>query len=303
MTRSQPRSIKESEPTLRLAPHKIHTSIKLHNYRHFKVDFSPRATAQRDNKKYCAKAKSVERKIARPKPDILIKSTIERCVTSVPETLYVSATLVRERLAKVGARQASTFRRFDDIFHVTSMMPIIFLTFSAEASFCWRKQKKTHKQQQQQRKAETANKMFKLNSLPVFLNLTTGILRPGRLKWGPKRERNDQHSFDVHNFAENSHLVQYRQPRFLAPLSISGLDSFFPLRFASSLLALDVSPCLLIVLCVCAFCFAKAPIRCVRSDIKEIASSGALKSENPSFPLKFMVIGELLRCCDVNETL
>lgn len=145
--------------------------------------------------------------------------------------------------------------------------------------------------------------MFKLNSLPVFLNLTTGILRPGRLKWGPKRERNDQHSFDVHNFAENSHLVQYRQPRFLAPLSISGLDSFFPLRFASSLLALDVSPCLLIVLCVCAFCFAKAPIRCVRSDIKEIASSGALKSENPSFPLKFMVIGELLRCCDVNETL
>jgi hypothetical protein len=33
---------------------------------------------------------------------------------------------------KCQAREAE--KRFDDIFHVTSMMPIIFLTFSAEAS-------------------------------------------------------------------------------------------------------------------------------------------------------------------------
>jgi hypothetical protein len=67
--------------------------------------------------------------------DILIKALeglggVTTAATSTP--LEREGAGQRENRRKEMAGEAE--KRFDDIFHVTSMMPIIFLTFSAEAS-------------------------------------------------------------------------------------------------------------------------------------------------------------------------
>lgn len=95
-----------------------------------------------------------------------------------------------------------------------SMMPIIFLTFSAEAP-SYRTRKK-------------ANKMFKLNSLPVFLNLTTEFVSSPLCY--------------IISLNSSSYTVPYRQPRFQTTVALyQSLDDAFALCFVFC----SLSTCLL----------------------------------------------------------
>lgn len=125
--------------------------------------------------------------------------------------------------------------------------------------------------------------MFKLNSLPVFLNLTTEYCP------AMERQRSTASTTSMHIILLNfsSCTVPSTQIPYSNLLSISGWVFFFAFLVFVAVPSRCVSFTPSVFNCslrICGFCvlFPLLPtaIRCVRCDIMEVESSGAQKSEN-----------------------
>lgn len=140
-----------------MAPHKIHTSIKLLNYRH--------STTAKDNERRSDSfSKSVTRRL---RLDILIKRRLTRWQPRHESLARVSVAL----FGLAGATSPSTFWRYlpcyiDDANYFSYIFCWSF-SFAKTTSTTTKKNPSN-----ELKKSPRPTKCFKLNSPPVFLNLT-----------------------------------------------------------------------------------------------------------------------------------